>query len=210
MRRLVTFGMVVSVAQYAFGGMVISEWMYNGAGTGSTGEFVEFTNTGPASVDMTGWSFDDNSRTPGSAPLSTLGIVGPGKSVILTDETAANFITIWGLSGVSVVGDNTNNLGRSDEINLYDAGNNLVDRLTYNDQAVPPQGPRTQNVSCNIPATDYGYTVAQSGWVLAVVGDSYGSWKSSRGEIGSPGQVPEPITLTMFLVGGLMMSRRHV
>ncbi len=100
-----------------------------------------------------------------------------------------------------------NNLGRSDEINLYDASGILIDRLTYDDQV--GQGPRTQNKSCNIPATDYGYTVAKASWVLASVGDAYGSWASSRGEIGSPGQIPEPATVALLLLGGVLVTRRR-
>jgi predicted extracellular nuclease len=207
MKRLVMVGVIVLFGRVALGTMVISEWMYNGSGAGSTGEFVEFTNVGPDPVDMSGWSFDDNSQTPNTIDLSALGVVDPGESVILTDETAADFATIWGLTGVGVVGGNSANLGRSDEINLFDAADNLVDRLTYNDQV--GQGPRTQNTSCNIPASDYVHTVAQSTWILAAVGDSYGSWASSRGEIGSPGIVPEPGTLAILLVGGLLARHRR-
>ncbi len=196
MRRSLALGVVVSLAQVASGRIVISEWMYNGAGTGSTGEFVEFTNTGPNSVDMTGWSFDDDSRTAGTISLSAFGVVAPGESVILTDETASTFATVWGLSGVKIIGGNTANLGRNDEINLFDAAGDLVDRLTYGDQNYPGTV-RTQNRGCNIPPTDYGYTIAQTSWVLAAVGDSYGSKLSSRGEIGSPGYVA-PRTVSDF------------
>jgi hypothetical protein len=49
-------------------------------------------------------------------------VVAPGQSVILTDETASDFATIWELSDVKIIGGNTANLGRNDEINLYDAG----------------------------------------------------------------------------------------
>ena len=57
--------------------------------------------------------------------------------MILTDATAADFRTAWGLSeSVKIIGGNTSNLGRSDEINLYDSSAR-TDRsqLTYNDQA---------------------------------------------------------------------------
>lgn len=199
--------LVLMLAAATFGDIVITEWMYNGLGEGETGEYVEFTNLGPDPVDFTGWSFDDSSRVPGSESLSGFGVVASGQSVIFTDDTAAGFIAAWGLSGVSVIGGNTNNLGRSDEINLYDAGGNLVDRLTYNDQA--GQGPRTRYFSCNIPASDYDYTVAQGTWVLASVGDAYGSWMSARGEVGSPGRIPEPATAALLAVAGLLWVRRR-
>jgi predicted extracellular nuclease len=208
MKRCVAIAFLVALVQVASASMVISEWMYNGAGTGSIGEYVEFTNTGPDPVDMTGWSYDDDSRNPGTISLSAFGVVAPGQSVILTDDAAASFATAWNLTGVSIVGGNTANLGRNDEINLFDAANALVDRLTYGDQNYAGT-PRTNAVSCNIPSSDYGFTVAQTSWVLATVGDAYGSYASSRAEIGSPGIVPEPAALTLLLGSGALILRRR-
>jgi len=182
----------------------ITEWMYSGNG----GEFIEFTNVSGAPVDLTGWSYDDESRNPGSFNLSSIGILAPGESFIVTEDSASTFRTDWGLSAaVKIAGGNTHNIGRSDEINIYDNLNQLVDRLTYNDQA--GQGPRTQYKSCNIPAADYGLTVASSAWTLASVGDSYGSWQSTKGDIGSPGQIPEPAGLLLAAAGSLMLVRRR-
>lgn len=208
MRRFVAVGLVVALAQAALGGMVISEWMYNG----TNGEFVEFTNVGSAAVDMTDWSYSDTDAAPFDLLFGTVfGVVQPGESVILTDAVASDFQTAWGLAAsVKIFGSNTNsNLGRSDMINLYDAAGTLVDTLTYNDQA--GQGPQTKNKSCNIPGTDYGYTIAQGTWVLASVGDVYGSWASSGADVASPGiaPIPEPSTLALVVVGGLMLKRRH-
>src|SRR5690606_38235580 len=90
--------------------MVITEWMYNGM------EFVEFTNTGSSDVDMTGWSFSDSDRGASSptVDLSGFGVVGAGKSVILSEVSEADFRAFWGgLAGVAVIGDNSRNLGRS-------------------------------------------------------------------------------------------------
>jgi predicted extracellular nuclease len=207
MRSCLVLACLLGLVSLAPAGIVISEWMYNGLGTGSVGEFVEFTNTGPTAVNMTGWSFDDDSRVPGTVSLSAFGIVDPGKSVILTDVTAAPFAANWNLTGVSIIGGNGANLGRNDEINLFDATNTLIDRLTYGDQNYPGT-PRTNNVSCNIPAIDYDKTVPQTTWVLATVGDVYGSWESSLHEFGSPGRVPEPAALAALLCGSLFLRRR--
>src|ERR1043165_5589718 len=120
--------------QWANAQMRITEFMYNGNGAGGIGEYVEFTNVGNTAIDMSGWSFDDNSRAPGSQSLTAFGIVHAGESVILTELSEGSFRTIWNLcTGVKVIGNNANNLGREDEINLYDASNNLVDRITYGD-----------------------------------------------------------------------------
>jgi len=204
MARVLVLLVVAALANVALGSIEISEWMYSG----NDGEFVEFTNTGPYPVDMAGWSFDDDSQIPGTIDLTAFGVVAPGESVILTEVSATAFIAAWGLSGVKVVGGNTANLGRNDQINLYDATGTLVDQLSYGDQTYPGT-PRTQNRSCNIPATDYGYTVAQTTWVLAVVGDAWGSWASAGGDIGSPGIVPEPGTLLLATTAVAMGWRRR-
>ena len=54
----------------------ITEWMYSPGSTGA--EFVEFTNLGTTSVSLAGWSFDDDSETPGTVALDSLGTLAPG------------------------------------------------------------------------------------------------------------------------------------
>src|SRR6218665_234434 len=170
------------------GEMRITEYMYNANGSGSAGEYVEFTNVGGTPVDMTGWSFDDNSNAPGSQSLSGFGTVQPGESVIFTDVAASTFRTNWSLcAGVKIVGNNTNNLGREDEINLYNASNTLVDRLTYGDQTFAPGTIRTTSVSGWTNAAGLG-TNTISNWTLSAVGDAEGSYLSSLNETGSPGK----------------------
>jgi predicted extracellular nuclease len=207
---IVTAIIVLFIASAAQAEMRITEWMYNGTATGSVGEFVEFTNVGSSAINMTGWSFDDSTRVPGSQNLSAFGTVNPGESVLLTDISDTAFRTSWGLaSTVKVIGGNTDNLGRADEINLFDASNALVDRLTYDDQTIG--GPRTNKISGNpIAFSDLGTNNATR-WVLSVASptpDRYGSYVSSTGDIGNPGvyvdAVPEPSTIVVFLTGMLM------
>jgi len=197
-------GLVVCLVQVASGEMVISEWMYSGANE----EYIEFTNVGTTAVDMTGWSFDDDSGVAGTIDLSAFGVVQPGESVVLTEAVATDFVTAWGLSGVAVIGELSANLGRNDQINLFDASSALVDSLSYGDENYPGT-PRAQNASCNIPATDYGYTEAQTSWELVTVGDAYGSWMSAGGDIGSPGCVPEPAAFGLLAVSWLLVGRRR-
>lgn len=161
--------------------MRITEYEYNGS------EFVEFTNIGSSSISMAGWSFDDNSRVAGSFSLSAFGVVQAGESVILSEEAEAAFRTRWNLcAGVKVIGGSTQNLGRADEINLYDASSVLVDRLTFDDQTLG--GPRTDVKSAWVPAAALGNNTS-SQWIASTVADVDGSYTSvTGGLIASPGK----------------------
>jgi predicted extracellular nuclease len=190
--------------------MQITEWQYN------TSEFIEFTNIGASPVNMAGWSFDDDSRAAGTVDLSGFGMVAPYESVILSEASASDFRTTWGLpASVKVIGGNSANLGRNDEINLFDASSSLVDRLTYGDQNIPGTI-RTETNSGNpmnlaaLGANDV------SKWVFSSAGDTYGSHLNSASPAGygNPGVfslVPEPSTALMVVFGaiGAVCRRRR-
>ncbi len=182
----------------------ITEFMYKGEG--SPGEFVEFTNMGTTAVDMTGWSEDDSTRVPDKSghSLSAFGVVQSGQSVIFTEADPTAFRAAWNLSpSVEVIGPYSNdNLGNGDEINLYDAQGNLVDRLTYG------SNPRTDGVSA-VPTS--ASVIGQNdigGWTLSQVGVA-GAYRALGGDIGSPGYssfAPAPVPLpatAWLLLGGL-------
>jgi len=196
-------------------GVRITEWMYNPAASGP-GEFFELTNLGSAAVDFTGWVYDDNSRfatvAAGGFSLSALGTVAAGQSVVVTELTESVFRNRWNLNGspVKVLGGYTNNLGRADEINVFDASGSLVDRLTYDDQGIPGTI-RTQGTSGR-PVSDaaLGANLVAL-WALSTVGDRDGGYQSTVvGEIGSPGAftpfettvVPLPAP-ALLMLGGL-------
>jgi len=196
-------------ATSAMGAIRITEWMYNGAG-GTAREYVEITNIGGSAIDLTGWSFDDNSRAPGSQSLSNFGILAVGESAIICEPTEAAFRSAWSLSAsIKIIGSNVNNLSRADEINIYDASNNLIDRLTYDDQTIG--GPRTQGISGNIKFTNLGANAANFA-IASVAADAYGSYASANGDIGNPGSysdVPAPGVLALAAAGGAIAARRR-
>ncbi|GAB4119685.1 MAG: hypothetical protein Fur0014_20350 [Rubrivivax sp.] len=214
MFKTLTLAAALATAAPAFADVQITEWMYSGNGP----EFVEFTNMGSAPVDLAGWSYDDDSRLPGTFDLSGLGTLAAGESVLITEGDAAAFRAAWGLAaGVKVLGGYTNNLGRNDEINLYSAGGALADRLTYGDQNLP--GTLRTQLSSGTPTSAAALAphVVDGGWVLSVAGDAYGSWMSSQGDVGNPGvfvfaPVPEPSAVALMLAGlgvvGLRARRR--
>jgi hypothetical protein len=99
-----------SVGAATPGQVVITEWQYNGS------EFVELTNIGGEPVDMTNYSYDDDSRIPGTVSLAGLGTLAAGDSGLLTEATADAFRAQWNLTPtVKIVGGNSVNLGRADE-----------------------------------------------------------------------------------------------
>lgn len=215
--RVTTLGLMAACALActapARAAVLITEWMYNPLGA-SNGEYVEITNRGPAAVNLTGWSFDDSSRAAGSLSLSSLGSLAVGQSAIITELTDAAFRTEWNLPATTkVLGESTQNLGRADEINIYDASNALVDRLTYDDQGTGDvKGPRTQGLSGNpMTVAALGANKAAQ-WVLAASGDAYGSKLSASGDIGNPGAfslVPEPTSAVMALAAIAALVRRR-
>lgn len=195
--------------------MRISEWQYNGS------EWVEFTNLGVDPIDMSGWSFDDDSRVPGTTDLSAFGVVAPGEAVIMSEDPADAFRAEWKLpAAVKIVGENMANLGRGDEINLFDNLGALVDRLAYGDQVYPlPTGGsiRTHESSGNptsaavLELDDVGQI---GDWVLSFDGDSFGSYTSVSGFFGNPGNVapvPEPAAIALCGLGlaAAGMTRRR-
>lgn len=201
----------VSAQSAVAGTIAITEWMYSPS-SGSPAEYIELTNVSYAPVDVTGWSQDDSNRIAGKHAFGdAFGVIQPGESVILCEASdPVGFRTFWGLdSSVKVYGYGTSDsLGRSDEINIYDASNNLVDRLTYNDQG--GLGPRTQGVGGNIPLA-YLWQNDPNHAVLSTASDLYGSHRGASGtDTGNPGvytpfTAPEPGTFALLAAAALAM-----
>ncbi len=136
--------------------------------------------------------------------------MGVGESVVFTETDAETFRAQWNLSAsVKIIGDITNNIGRSDELNIFDASGLLVDRLRYGDNGYVPGSIRTNGVSGR-PATEAAIGANNALlWTRSNIGDVEGSYASLGGDIGSPGTtsfapaaaVPEPETYAMLLAG---------
>lgn len=179
-----------AVLEYSLGQTTpirISEFMYAGA----NGEFIELTNIGDSAIDLSGWSIDDSAAIPGTFPIGAIGVLAPGESAIITENTEAAFRTAWSLAAnVKIIGQLGatlgNNLGRNDQIHVYDAGGNLVDRLFYGDQTFPGSI-RTQNASGQALCSALGQNDI-SLWTLSAPGDAFGSTSSAGGDRGTPGR----------------------
>jgi hypothetical protein len=185
--RTIEFGLSGAVT------MQITEYLYSG----NHGEFVELTNRGTTPIDLTGWTLKDDQVSLEGFSLTPAGVLQPGESVVITETVEAAFRTAWNLPAnakiigqLGAVGVGGQNYGRSDQINLYDSGGALVDRLSYGDQTFPGTI-RAQNISGQAPCAALGQNTIAS-WVLSSVGDVYGSVQSNATptnlrDIGSPG-----------------------
>ncbi len=74
----------------------VAPWSSGNSPVGA--DWFELTNTGAAALDITGWSMDDSSATPGVAPLAGIGSIAAGQSVIFIEgdaTTAAAFVSTW-------------------------------------------------------------------------------------------------------------------
>ncbi|MDY7000094.1 MAG: hypothetical protein SW019_26200, partial [Actinomycetota bacterium] len=127
-----------------------------------------------------------DSATPGKVSLTDAGVLQPGQSFLVVDVEPADFAADWALVDVVILGPNSDaNFGRNDQINLYDADDNLVDRLTYGDEDFPGtiRAKEVSGQACEeIIGQDDIY-----GWVYAEVGDAFGSYEAASGDVGSPG-----------------------
>jgi hypothetical protein len=128
------------------GALVITEVMSNTDHPGGTanGDWWELTNTGPTSVDLQGYSWDDNEAMPGTSIFPAI-TIGADASLLVVDENDVNlpgFRAAWGLApALQVVGpgsftgtDPFSGLGSlGDMINVYDDNDQLVASVTFGD-----------------------------------------------------------------------------
>ena len=175
--------------------LAITEIMPASGHTDATidGDWFEVTNYGPATVDLMGYSWDDDSREAGTHSITGSYMLNSGESVVFLDEPAANeanWLATWkqGASLKVIYNDDFGNLGFSglgksgDEVNLYDADSNLVSSVAYT------------------AATDgFSIEIDTNGIVLgnSVVGVN-GAYASDSGDVGSPGNL-DPISIKEFL-----------
>ncbi|MCD6393801.1 MAG: lamin tail domain-containing protein [Planctomycetes bacterium] len=123
--------------------LVITEIMSESANGGEIdGDWWELTNTGPSSVNLTGYSWDDEShQIPGAVIFGNI-IIEAGESIIIIDVPAdvaeELWKPVWSLGAeVNVYNRESHftgiphGLGSSDGVFLYDTGNVLVTSVTY-------------------------------------------------------------------------------
>ncbi|MBX3743354.1 MAG: lamin tail domain-containing protein [Akkermansiaceae bacterium] len=173
------------------------------SGGSNNGDWFEITNTGGSPIDVTGWTWDDSSRTPGSSNFGTLTVIAAGQSVIICEEpigSESTWLGDWGLSGVvvsTIGGSSFQGLGAGgDEVNIYDAGGALVTRVIF--------GSATGGASFewDMAGIPLGTSVIGENGAFRSASDGFGG---AGQDVGSPGfaVVPEPGTTGITLATGL-------
>lgn len=93
---LIVFSLLSLIAR---ADLVITEVMSSSAhtkpitGTGLDADWWELTNTGPAAVDLTGYSWDDNTPSPSFFPNGTS--IAAGESIIILQDSTGGYNTAW-------------------------------------------------------------------------------------------------------------------
>lgn len=195
-------------------------------------DYFELTNFGSAPVDITGWSFDDESADIADAePLVGVSTIAPGESVVIfqLDENDPNdaafdpagelalFRSLWGgLAGVQVGYHGGAGLGKGDAITLFDATDTVALALEYG-MTTPEQTHAGDWAAGNTDGSDVFENQsaiyapgAPVGFVTAGPG-VLGSFANTDGDYGSPGfAIPEPATLALVaLLSGVAIRRRR-
>jgi hypothetical protein len=198
--------------------LLITEAMSNSqhTNTWANGDWWELYNNSGSAVDLSGYSWDDDSAIAGSVVFNAGISLAPGESLIVIEETTSHvetFRAIWGLgAGVQILGQESftyvawPGLGAAgDVLYVYDAASNQLATAATGNQSAP-NGGRTFTFD-----TD-GNSLGRS------ANGVYGAWATSETptfDIGSPGfvyTVPEPATVSLLGfagLGGLMAYLRR-
>ncbi len=126
--------MVPTAAHAAAGPVVISELHYHAGTDLSTDDFLELTNAGDQSIDISGWSL-----TAGVTGVFGSGTVIPAGGRLVGSPDAARFQTIYGFAPDFVYSGNLSNSGET--VTLSDAALAVVDTVSYLDTGDWPTTP---------------------------------------------------------------------
>jgi hypothetical protein len=214
---------LATVAPQTMAAVIISEIMFEVAGSDDNREWVELYNTGDTAVDIAGWRLrdEDAGSQPGS-PLPAGTTLGAKQAIVLI-ETQATFLADWG-SGINYLvypGMGTSlNMGNTptgpgdEALTLVNAADEVVDVANYDNESPWPSVTNATATSIYVlpgffsaAANDLG-----SSWGRSTAGTHGAVLGNGRTDAGSPGVViPEPASLALALASaivGLTVRRR--
>jgi hypothetical protein len=216
---------VVLCCTPCYADIVISEVYSAGSGNSGTlldpnyaADWFELTNTGASDVDITGWKMDDNTNSFASAvPFGAeVTVIAAGKSVVFLETSSTNYATrvanfnnFWfgtPTSSVLIGSYNGSGVGLStggDGVNIYNAAGEIQASVTF--------GAATVGFTFDNAA---GLNGAISQLSVAGINGAFVSFKTNGPgpgtETGSPGtistfsSVPEPTSIALTGIGGLL------
>lgn len=160
------------------GGIVISEVNYHAGSDLDTDDFLELVNTGPAPIDMSGWTF-----TAGITATLPSGSVVPAGGYFVLSPDAARFEVVYGFAPDAVY---TGKLSNGGETVTLSDGVTTVDEVSYLDQA--PWTPLPDGNGPSLELRDLGYenTLPENWGASEVTGGTPGTVNSIDGTPPSP------------------------
>lgn len=216
--------------------IIISEIMWNPNGSeGGAQEWIEITNTGGATVDLSGWTYADSQDNNVSDPFALGTSLAAGASAVIVAQNAAEFQSIWG-AGVQVinytVGGATTGISlansasaTNETVAIFDSSNTLIDDVNYESNI--SGWPATDGTNVNgqtIYLLPHAYTASAnnlgSNWAESVAGvdgaytaliNNPAIGNATAPDVASPGVavfVPEPSTALLAAIAGLGLLRR--
>ncbi|HVO73303.1 MAG TPA: CotH kinase family protein [Ignavibacteriaceae bacterium] len=119
--------------------VVINEINYNSSSSFDPDDWIELCNAAKEAIDISGWVFMDENRTP-SFVMNPGTVLQPDSYIVITKDSKL-FNSIFPTVN-NYAGDMSNGLsGGGEALFLYDTSGRLVDSLTYDNKSPWPRSP---------------------------------------------------------------------
>ena len=194
----------------------VAPWSSGSSPVGA--DWFELTNIGASAIDLTGWSMDDSSETPGVAPLTGVSSIAVGQSVIFLEgdgSANATFISTWfgasapaGFTIGNYAGSGVGLSTGGDEVSIFNGSNSLQALVAFDASPDGPYPTFDNAAGLNFTTISQLSSVGVNGAFVAA---------NDSNEIGSPGTVvgvPEPGSALLLILGAgaltIVQKRRRV
>lgn len=203
----------------ANGALVITEAMPNSGhpGGNGNGDWWELTNTGPTTIDLAGYYWDDDPAGSNDGGIFPSFMLAPGASVVLADEMDGDAFAAAYCGGFDVL--DTSEMTGDDAFSGLGSGGDSI--MLWDHNPVMPGDVPVASVSFGAATAGQSFEWATNGdpLGLSVAGENGAFVACTDGDdpalmgtaIGSPGVVPEPagiFTAMIALVSLLGLRRR--
>lgn len=119
--------------------VVINEINYNSSDERDTGDWIELYNPGSSEIDVSGWIYKDSNEDNEFVIPEGTSIAGEGYLVLSHD--LEDFSALWTDTENVIGGVEFGLSGNTDQVRIYNASTQLIDIVTYDDEAPWPVEP---------------------------------------------------------------------